>query len=96
VSERFSTTGLRISAGNSAAAVCVIQGMEDLVVDGFLWLGMEAGEFLVELVSDLWDVARECPWPDARAGKERLVRLRRWHEQVERSLERPAAIRFRV
>ena len=87
MSEWFSTGGPRVSAGNGTAAACVIQGMEELIVDGFFWLAFSVGEFLLEFARDLWEVTRECSWPNARAERERLVRLRSWNERVQRSLE---------
>ncbi|MFY9726600.1 MAG: hypothetical protein WB579_01935 [Bryobacteraceae bacterium] len=81
---------------NVAAAICVIQGVDDAILDGFLWFVLAIGEHLIELVRDLLEIVRECSWPDARADKERLARLRSWNERLKRSLDGQAAVRSRV
>jgi hypothetical protein len=70
--------------------------MGDFVVDGFFCFALAIGKLLIELVCDLRDVVRECSWPDAHADEERLARLRRWDERVQRSLQMPTPMRFRA
>jgi len=84
------------AARNGSITVCVAQGMEDLVVDGFLALAMEVGKLVFECTRDVVAIVTESTGSLARDDKERLEGLRSWNKRVQRSLEGRADPRFSV
>jgi hypothetical protein len=64
--------------------------MVDPVVDGFLGLALEVGKLLIECALDVVAIVAESIGSDSSHDTERLARLRRWNERVQRSLKAPS------
>jgi hypothetical protein len=65
--------------------------IEELIIGGLYQFVRFAFQLQYEVGHDLVGIVLESRGPTAPGNEERLARLRRWNERVERSLPSPAA-----